>query len=265
MRVRPMFWLILFLVLFVLPHVWTAGLVYGGSFQHWSQARWDSSGLAPDPLATPEPVVQVYAARAWGWKGVFAVHSWIVTKRANAPAFERYEVVGWGVRRGAPGGAPQHARDRRPLGRQPAGAPARPARPRGRGADRPDRRRDHELSLSRQVPHLARPEFQHFHRPHRPRCARARSRAAADRNRQGLPEQRQPVRAAPRAAPAIRCRCSACSACPWPARKAWRSTCSVSPSASIRSTSRSSCRASGVSVRPDPIQIGATSAWPERA
>jgi hypothetical protein len=44
----------------------------------------------------------VYAARAWGWKGVFAVHSWIVTKRANAPAFERLEVVGWGVRRGAP-------------------------------------------------------------------------------------------------------------------------------------------------------------------
>jgi Protein of unknown function (DUF3750) len=102
MRVRPMLWLILFLILFVLPHVWTAGLVYGGSFQHWSQARWDSSGLAPDPLATPDPVVQVYAARAWGWKGVFAVHSWIVTKRANAPAFERYEVVGWGVRRGAP-------------------------------------------------------------------------------------------------------------------------------------------------------------------
>jgi hypothetical protein len=96
-----MLWLILFLILFVLPHVWTAGLVYGGSFQHWSQARWDSSGLAPDPLATPDPVVQVYAARAWGWKGVFAVHSWIVTKRANAPAFERYEVVGWGVRRGA--------------------------------------------------------------------------------------------------------------------------------------------------------------------
>ena len=76
--------------------------MYGGSFQHWSQARWDSTGLAPDPATTPEPVVQVYAARAWGWKGVFAVHSWIVMKRADAPAFERYEVVGWGVSRGAP-------------------------------------------------------------------------------------------------------------------------------------------------------------------
>jgi hypothetical protein len=97
-----MIWLMLLLALLVLPHVWTAGLVYGGAFEHWSEARWDSSGLAPDPATTPEPVVQVYAARAWGWKGVFAVHSWITTKRANAPTFERYEVVGWGVRRGAP-------------------------------------------------------------------------------------------------------------------------------------------------------------------
>lgn len=47
-------------------------------------------------------MVQVYAARSWGWKGVFAVHTWIVYKRADAPAFRRYEVVGWGVRRGSP-------------------------------------------------------------------------------------------------------------------------------------------------------------------
>jgi hypothetical protein len=96
-----MLWLVLFLVLFVAPHLWTATRVYGGSVEHWSQARWDSAGLAPDPATTPEPVIQVYAARAWGWKAVFAVHSWIVVKRAGAPAFERYEVVGWGVRRGA--------------------------------------------------------------------------------------------------------------------------------------------------------------------
>ena len=102
MRSRQMIWLVLFLVLFVVPHLWTASLVYGGSFEHWSRARWDSAGLAPDATATPEPVIQVYAARAWGWKAVFAVHSWIVLKRADARAFERYEVVGWGVRRGAP-------------------------------------------------------------------------------------------------------------------------------------------------------------------
>jgi Protein of unknown function (DUF3750) len=97
-----MVWLALFVVLFVLPLVWSAGVVYGSPFEHWSRARWDSAGLAPDPVTTPEPVIQVYAARAWGWKAVFAVHSWIVFKRAGAPAFERYDVVGWGVSRGAP-------------------------------------------------------------------------------------------------------------------------------------------------------------------
>jgi Protein of unknown function (DUF3750) len=102
MRSRPMVWQALFVVLFVLPLVWSAGVVYGSSFEHWSRARWDSAGLAPDPVTTPEPVIQVYAARAWGWKAVFAVHSWVVFKRAGAPAFDRYEVVGWGVGRGAP-------------------------------------------------------------------------------------------------------------------------------------------------------------------
>ena len=102
MRSGRMLWLGGLLLLVVVPLVWSAGVVHGSAPTHWSQARWDSAGLAPDPATTPEPVVQVYAARAWGWKGIFATHSWIIMKRANAPAFERYEVVGWGVGRGAP-------------------------------------------------------------------------------------------------------------------------------------------------------------------
>jgi hypothetical protein len=97
-----MLWFGGLLVLVIAPLLWTAGMVHGGAVTHWSQARWDSAGLAPDPATTPEAVVQVYAARAWGWKGILAVHSWIVLKRADAAAYERYEVVGWGVRRGAP-------------------------------------------------------------------------------------------------------------------------------------------------------------------
>jgi Protein of unknown function (DUF3750) len=102
MRCARMLWFGGLLVLVVAPLLWSAGMVHGGAIRHWSQARWDSAGLAPDPATTPEAVVQVYAARAWGWKGALAVHSWIVLKRAGAAAFERYEVVGWGVRRGAP-------------------------------------------------------------------------------------------------------------------------------------------------------------------
>jgi Protein of unknown function (DUF3750) len=99
---RAMLWLGLLLTLLIVPHLWAASVVYGGSVEHWSRARWDSAGLAPDPATTAEPVVQVYGARAWGWKGIFAVHTWIVMKRQGQPAYQRYEVVGWGVRRGAP-------------------------------------------------------------------------------------------------------------------------------------------------------------------
>jgi hypothetical protein len=69
--------------------------------EDWWQARRDSSGQAPDP-ATPEAVVQVYAARAVGWRRLLAVHSWIVVKPGGAREYTRYEVIGWGVDRGAP-------------------------------------------------------------------------------------------------------------------------------------------------------------------
>ncbi|HNB28700.1 MAG TPA: DUF3750 domain-containing protein [Alphaproteobacteria bacterium] len=62
----------------------------------WSQAPRHSSGLAPDPAETPEAVVQVYTARAFSWRGVFATHPWIAVKRSGELRFTRHEVVGWG-------------------------------------------------------------------------------------------------------------------------------------------------------------------------
>jgi hypothetical protein len=43
-------------------------------------------------------VLQVYAARAWGWRGYFGVHTWIAVKPAGAAAYKVYEVVGWRLR-----------------------------------------------------------------------------------------------------------------------------------------------------------------------
>lgn len=70
--------------------------------QNWWELRRDSSGQAPDPSTAPDAVIQVYAARAVGWRGVMAVHTWVAVKPSGAPAYTRYEVMGWGVGRGAP-------------------------------------------------------------------------------------------------------------------------------------------------------------------
>ena len=64
--------------------------------ESWRTADWSSTQQAPDPLVEKEAIVQVYAARAGRWKGIFSVHSWIGFKPENAAAFTRFEVVGWG-------------------------------------------------------------------------------------------------------------------------------------------------------------------------
>jgi len=66
----------------------------------WRTASREPAGLAPDPAVTREAVVQVYGARAWGWRGWFAIHTWIATKRSEAPGYTVYEVVGWRARHG---------------------------------------------------------------------------------------------------------------------------------------------------------------------
>jgi Protein of unknown function (DUF3750) len=68
----------------------------------WYQARRDPSGIAPDPATTNEAVIQIYAAPAVSWRGVFSVHTWIAVKPSGAPRYTRYEVVGFGVGNGAP-------------------------------------------------------------------------------------------------------------------------------------------------------------------
>jgi hypothetical protein len=66
----------------------------------WRTASRESAGIAPDPLVTKEAVLQVYGAAAWGWRGWFAIHTWIAAKRTGEPSYTVYEVVGWRQRRG---------------------------------------------------------------------------------------------------------------------------------------------------------------------
>jgi len=95
-RVRKLFFLVL-LIGIALPVAAGAGwFASRGWPQSWASADWSSAGIALDPRDERRAVVQVWAARTGRWKGIFATHSWIVTKRANAKRFDRYDVVGWG-------------------------------------------------------------------------------------------------------------------------------------------------------------------------
>lgn len=64
----------------------------------WRTASREPVGLAPDPAMHPEAVVQVYAARAFGWRGVFGVHTWMAVKPPRARAYTVYELIGWKLR-----------------------------------------------------------------------------------------------------------------------------------------------------------------------
>ncbi len=79
-----------------------AMLLAGCSVGDWRSASREPAGIAPDPASTREAVLQVYAASAWGWRGWFAVHTWIAAKRSGEPHYTVYEVIGWRQGRGLP-------------------------------------------------------------------------------------------------------------------------------------------------------------------
>jgi hypothetical protein len=57
---------------------------------------------APDPTEHPEAIVRVYGADVWGFRGNFAIHTWVATKARNASSYQIYQVIGWRQRRGRP-------------------------------------------------------------------------------------------------------------------------------------------------------------------
>jgi len=63
--------------------------------QSWRDADRSSVALAPRPSHESRAVVQVYAARAFSWRGIFAVHTWVATKPAGANHYTVHQVAGW--------------------------------------------------------------------------------------------------------------------------------------------------------------------------
>lgn len=65
----------------------------------WHQLSREPARLLPDPIAQRDlAVVKVLAAPTYGWRGYFAVHPWIVYKRAGEDHYTRQEVIGWSRR-----------------------------------------------------------------------------------------------------------------------------------------------------------------------
>jgi hypothetical protein len=88
---------LLLLLIFILPVLVSGCLGSGRDGVPWYEARRDPTGLALDPANTPEAVIQVYAARAVSWRGVFSLHTWIAVKPTGAQRDTRYEVLGFGA------------------------------------------------------------------------------------------------------------------------------------------------------------------------
>jgi|TARA_B110000483_G_scaffold105643_1_gene128935 hypothetical protein len=86
--------------LLIIVTVAIVGIVGKSSMADWRTASRESAGIAPDPKTHKEAIVQVYAARAFSWRGAFGVHTWIATKPTNADHFTVYEVIGWRVSHG---------------------------------------------------------------------------------------------------------------------------------------------------------------------
>jgi hypothetical protein len=70
--------------------------VLGDRSVDWQIADRSSAGLLPPAAAHPDPMVRVYAARTVRWRGIFAVHTWIVVKERNASRYTRYDYTAWG-------------------------------------------------------------------------------------------------------------------------------------------------------------------------
>ncbi len=95
---RAALWSLLALALMVSGPLLTLAFGPASLKGDWRNATRRPTGQAPDPAMHREAVVQVYAGRTFGWRGAFAVHTWLAAKPAGADRYTRYEVIGWYLR-----------------------------------------------------------------------------------------------------------------------------------------------------------------------
>jgi hypothetical protein len=87
--------LVAFVLLLATGPLWTLASGRVSVDGDWRTASHRPTGLAPDPATHREAIVQVYAGRAFNWRGAFGVHTWLAAKLKDADRYTRYEVIGW--------------------------------------------------------------------------------------------------------------------------------------------------------------------------
>jgi len=89
--------LIAFLLLIFVPIGVSATSYWFGDRQgNWQTADRSSAGLLPTASNHSDALIRVYAARTVRWRGIFAVHTWIVFKEQGALHYARYDYTAWG-------------------------------------------------------------------------------------------------------------------------------------------------------------------------
>jgi hypothetical protein len=75
-------------------------LVSCSSSANWRTASRESAKIAPLPHELTESIVQIYVARAFSWRGNFAVHPWVSWKLKEEKEYTVAQIIGHRARRG---------------------------------------------------------------------------------------------------------------------------------------------------------------------
>jgi hypothetical protein len=90
-------YLVIFLLLVLVPMAVSAvKYLLGDRRENWQTADRSSAGLLPNASEHADAVIRVFAARTVRWRGIFAVHTWIVVKERGASRYSRYDYTAWG-------------------------------------------------------------------------------------------------------------------------------------------------------------------------
>ena len=80
-------YLFIFILLVLVPVAYSAVIyLLDDRRENWQTADRSSAGLLPKASDHPQALIRVFAARTVRWRGIFAVHTWIVVRSAELSA-----------------------------------------------------------------------------------------------------------------------------------------------------------------------------------